>query len=528
MGRYLSILEVSQKQAYIFSSNKLRDNLARSAVIAEITSSEYFSRVIQDPGIYNRKDNLVYAGGGHTVLVFSDLEKAREFNKIVTRTILENFEGIEIFASVMEYRENDENGRRIGPSENLSQLKEQLERKKAVRRASFRQGTFGLAPLDSDTRDRVSDYGAIAIPDSEKTLEKKLMPKKFETTYKLEELGGSKGDNNFIAVVHLDGNGMGNRINDYYESLKGEDWEEFRRHVREYSDTIDRDYKEAFRQMAQVVAERIESGKLKDLDLEEGHFPVRRIISSGDDMCFVSEGRIGIECSAVLIEKLNAMTNCLDHRPYSACAGVAIVHQKYPFYRAYELAEELCSSAKKFGANLDRQLNKELSDNGASISSIDWHIEMGEIRDTLEETREDYNTLDGRHLEMRPYIVSGPEEILKLEPYRQYSRYFHMMNSFLYTNKNEQYGQLKNLRGVLKQGQEAASYYMDFHKIKEITRDGIQADLSSKEIRAIGTGKATDYEIFHTTADGKSRALMFDAAESIGFFIKLREERAGS
>nr|WP_269849654.1 hypothetical protein [Methanosarcina horonobensis] len=31
----------------------------------------------------------------------------------------------------------------------------------------------------------------------------------------------------------------------------------------------------------------------------------------------------------------------------SSCAGVAITKTKYPFYRGYELAEDLCKNAKK-------------------------------------------------------------------------------------------------------------------------------------------------------------------------------------
>ena len=38
MSRYLTILEVSGKQNYIFSSNKLKDNVHRSAEIAYMTS----------------------------------------------------------------------------------------------------------------------------------------------------------------------------------------------------------------------------------------------------------------------------------------------------------------------------------------------------------------------------------------------------------------------------------------------------------------------------------------------------------
>ena len=88
--------------------------------------------------------------------------------------------------------------------------------------------------------------------------------------------------------------------------------------------------------------------------------------------------------------------NSEDKTGYAACGGIAVVHQKYPFYKAYELAEMLCSNAKKFGASLSED------GTGRDISAIDWHIEFGEIKDTLEEIRQDYQTLDGKRMELRP------------------------------------------------------------------------------------------------------------------------------
>ena len=60
----LDILEVSQKQAFIFSSNKLRENVSNSAAIAYVTDSAFF----EDSGApYDETKNLVYSGGGHSL-----------------------------------------------------------------------------------------------------------------------------------------------------------------------------------------------------------------------------------------------------------------------------------------------------------------------------------------------------------------------------------------------------------------------------------------------------------------------------
>ena len=159
-----------------------------------------------------------------------------------------------------------------------------------------------------------------------------------------------------------------------------------------FSESIDENFKEAYKEMTEVVAKNLEEDlkkeegdrKFKDLKLSNNHFPVRRIITAGDDICFVTEGRLGLECAAAFIKALGKTRNAVDHKSYSACAGVAIVHQKYPFYRAYELAELLCSNAKKFGASYS------VDGSGKDVSAIDWHIEFGEMSDSLEAIRKKF------------------------------------------------------------------------------------------------------------------------------------------
>lgn len=94
--RYLTILEVSQKQAYIFQSNELKKNILNSAVIAWIMDAAYLEETAGDKELFNQEENLVYSGGGHTVLEFPTQEQAVGFVKIITKAIRENYPGIEV------------------------------------------------------------------------------------------------------------------------------------------------------------------------------------------------------------------------------------------------------------------------------------------------------------------------------------------------------------------------------------------------------------------------------------------------
>ena len=146
MKKLLLIMEVSQKQAYIFKNKELKKNIDASYTIDEITSSGYFNKYF--PEYYNEEKNLVYSGGGHTILVFdNDVEEndntgkenqAVRFAKKLSKQIFCDYDGLEVFIKIMDYDEKAE------PSENIQNLIKMLEEKKAIRRASFRQGTFGM------------------------------------------------------------------------------------------------------------------------------------------------------------------------------------------------------------------------------------------------------------------------------------------------------------------------------------------------------------------------------------------------
>lgn len=59
MDRVLTILEVSRKQDYIFSSKKLRENADRSNEIAYVTGSEFFRESAKN--LYDEQRNMVVA-----------------------------------------------------------------------------------------------------------------------------------------------------------------------------------------------------------------------------------------------------------------------------------------------------------------------------------------------------------------------------------------------------------------------------------------------------------------------------------
>ena len=334
--------------------------------------------------------------------------------------------------------------------------------------------------LDSEKKEKEAEQRK---KDAENRREKRIREEKkkiqeeetthYELVTQLEKLGGNKDDNNFIAVVHIDGNLMGKKVQENDEELRKildgisdpeKKLDMYREKKQEFSEKIDKLFKGAYSDMQDAVKKQIENGNLKDLSLEEVvngekqiNFPVRRIITAGDDICFVSEGKIGIECA---VEYMKALWKRSEGEN-SACAGVAIVHQSYPFYKAYEIAESLCSSAKKYNASLDKE-------GCANACAIDWHIEYGEMYGGLDEIRKHYVDADGKSILARPYFVCGKPEYEGKAGNRTYANFKQTMEEMEYALHNKCEDEedrmiarrkLKELRTYLKESEEAVDAY---------------------------------------------------------------------
>lgn len=504
MGKTLMILEVSRKQDYIFSSKEMRENVRRSDEIVYVTSGEFFQTAA--PELYC-EENMVFAGGGHTVLCFADETAATAFAQKISETALREHPGMELFIKQLPYDDAK------APGENLKALTEALEAKKSRRRGVFTRTSLGVEALGSVNWKPISDRKRADFP-----LPNPVPPPdgwEYPT-----EFNALTGKDNFIAVVHIDGNAMGKRVINLYAKENAKGWDEFRKAASAFSEGIQKDFETAFSEMAVALAGQMEALN-KKLELDAGVLPLRKIILAGDDVCFVTAGSVGLECARVFLEKLSALTNAQDGKRYAACAGVALVHKKYPFHQAYDLAEQLCSSAKKYGA--------EINDDGR-VSAMDWHIEFGQLKDGLAALREDYETEDGNRLELRPVTVIVPEGVdagAKTGGVRTYD-FFRGMSLAIHGEKGKTArGKIKDLREAFKQGEVESRFFMQDKEIGDLLYHAFSTEHGSEAIHAAGellrSGESLDKEAFREI-DGTKRCLYFDAIELIDHCVFFDEE----
>lgn len=512
------------------------------------------SKVLKDTS-YSDEKNMVYAGGGHTILEFADKDEARHIVGTLTERIYRDFDGLSVFAITVAYEEGQ------SVRWNMENLARELERKELLRENSFHQGSYGIEKIDANTldvtcQDKISEEKdwvtrrELGKDEEGKRAFEEFYPAGYQIVSKFEELGGRKNESNFIAVVHIDGNGMGKRIENLYSKVYQRRfmaqyasadeiaWEDMKPCLRCFSEGIDRAYKESFKEMTEEVGKALQGGSLKEKlnlkgnpekekveeeDTKEERFPVRRVITAGDDICFVTEGRIGIECARIFIEKLCEKENPADGGKYSACAGVAIVHTKYPFYRAYELAERLCGHAKKVNAKISAE------DNGGSISSIDWHIEFGEIGDSIEDIRRKYVTADGNVLQIRPYIIQAPAHIIAGHLARRYHCFRSGMACLLKNIGVYGKGKIKELCGALKNGENAARNYLKFYRMENLVRDNsyILDEGKALDWLKLFTGTEKDIQPFIELEDGKKHSVLYDMIELMDYYLLVEGEEKG-
>lgn len=492
----LMILEVSRKQDYIFRARELKNNIRRSAEIAYVTGSAFFQT--EAPALYTEEENLVYAGGGHTVLQFESRNQAVQFARAVTEAAVRRFPGMEIFVRILPY------DRGKTPGENLTALSAALEEKKARRQASFHWQDTGVTAKCDEAGETAGVENSLQPPPQWE------YPDRFDLV---------AGKDNFVAVVHIDGNAMGSRVARLYRQ-NSSDWDSCRRALRNFSDGIQQDFEQAMLDTAYALLAAAPAA------MQPPYLPLRPVILAGDDVCFVCAGSLGLECARLFLEHLTDKTNAEDHQPYAACAGVALVHLKYPFHAAYNLAEQLCANAKKFGASMDA---------AGGVSAMDWHIEYGQLKDTLREIRADYMAEDGSRLELRPVVVAAPG--VEEERLRQQTGEVRSWRFFRALCRNLQAGmrfvprsKVKQLRTAFRQGELEAEFAIRSLQISDILYHVFNAkyDTPAERMKIYRQSDALEKirgeKTAYRTVAGVRRCLFFDAIELIDHCTFLQEE----
>ncbi len=214
-----------------------------------------------------------------------------------------------------------------------------------------------------------------------------------EKYYKLNEnildnMVEEKGVDSNLAVVYIDGNGMGAKVEEVTRNKSN--YEECASALRKFSNSIQELYVEA------GIVHAIE------LPINKGN-SFRIVVSAGDEINFIVKAKDAFDCAKNYMDKLRRHNyefneNTLEEKTKaSACVGIAVFNSHAPYAEAYRIAEECCESGKK------KMKYAELG----CASFIDFHICQGAIGTSLESIRMEENG----DIISRPWLLWKEEEL---------------------------------------------------------------------------------------------------------------------
>lgn len=485
-------------QKYIYAGNLLRTNIGASYIVdriffdvlvegtlKKIFPEEDFSSA-KDSAWEIDKDNekpwatmknccVAYIGGGNALLLFSpENDKSVEVVKDFTRRLLVERPGLKVGAAHGKltltdgklnqddinalYTELKKNQNNIFPAVNVpytgltlsceidSEAANFCDTQKKVKPSNeirfYSQETAVKAKFSDDANKNLKNRfdKIFAVKNFS------IHMKDFDFPLSVDELG-QKEQENYFSIIHVDGNNMGLKF-------RGCSTLEDRRKL---SREIRRKTEGAFAELLLKIISAKNSGLFdKCLDLKENFLPIRPLIIGGDDVTFICPANFAIIFTQTLMELMNAETpeNSPEHltqktsRQMDCCAGVAILPTNYPFFRGYELAEQLCDAAKK-----------SMRENSVKNTSwLDFAILHGEQAPTLEQIRKNEYSGARGNLHFGPYQVANSNAQNKNLRRKNIENLLSCTAQFSYGVMA--HGKVKELRSVLQRGKDDAAKFL--------------------------------------------------------------------
>lgn len=427
----LAMYDVRGKQEYIFKTNKLKEIVGGSCIIRDCfkeylfpSAEEYMRRKAKKEGIplsddavcgiynYNDSENepeyiseinkgkefsqkafermmqdekcaaryageVVYEGGGNFFVLYKDKETCIEINKIFTRKLLKELYTLKVLCTYIEL-ENGlvnfiEDRKKLYEKHRISEAEESVIC--PVNTLPFVQvdevTSLPLTKYNENTRKKVSTEAEAKLAKHLDVYNEKYGEKD------LDKLVTRKGEESLLAVVYIDGNNMGAKV----QNVLGREtsYDQCVKKLRETSEFIQKNYVEdRIKDIDQMLEEKAKKGKKKT--------GKRLVVFAGDEINLICNARDAYDIAKTYLKGLHQVSWKDSTEPCSACAGIAIFHSHAPYAQAYKIAEECCESGKTRMKKLEKAREKE--GKSKEVCYIDVHYCQKGIGMSLDDIRE--------------------------------------------------------------------------------------------------------------------------------------------
>jgi hypothetical protein len=314
--QYLYGASVQGIQGFIFETNKLQEIVGASEIVKKIERD--FEKEYTPLSILRN-------AGGSIKAVFGQKE-AQEIVKNFPKKVMQQAYGITISQAMVamegEFAEQDKADKEV----------ERLLRIQRNRPTTPLDFSLGIMKFNPSTSKPVVGYSKkndsldMASQQKREAYSKWFNKKRAKNPnfQELKDIGAFSNEKNKIAVIHADGNGLGQIL-----PLLGDT-------LSEFSVALDKATKKAFE------------------DAKDETMQIRDVILGGDDMIVICNANDALEFTKNFLEnfeketeQIKAIQNLKGFSKLTACAGIAYTNEKYPFHYAVDLAEALCGQAKK-------------------------------------------------------------------------------------------------------------------------------------------------------------------------------------
>ena len=306
MSKYLYGASVQGIQGFIFATNKLQEIVGASEIVKSVANE-----FLKISGYREDNKNILINTAGNIKAIFDNREDCQEVVLELGKIIQQKAYGISISQAVVKF-----DGEAVDYIDKLeTNLK--IQRNRPAIPLDMSINVMKLNPRTA--KPLVNKDSDMA------TMQKLEANKKFyqdnPSVTEFKDFSYMKNSKGKIAVIHIDGNGLGKLIPQLGEKLSA------------FSIALDKATKKAVK------------------DAKNDSMFIREVIVGGDDVTVICNANDALEFTKNFLQNFEDNTKEIEELDgiqdkLTACAGIAYCNEKYPFHYAVDLAEALCGVAK--------------------------------------------------------------------------------------------------------------------------------------------------------------------------------------
>lgn len=337
MHKYYYGLAIYSIQEYIFETNKLKEIIGASEIVEMVCKTafqEQFSSFLTEATI------LLQAAGNVRCLFSIDAANLDSFKKAYaefSKKLTLAYPELK-FCQAIHVVENHQEITK----ETIDTLDKALSTKKQ-QPVSYPRLTFmGVQRNQRTGKIQSIENKAYDLATLKKNANKDgrlLLQKlhKINATFP-KELKEIASEQSYIALVHIDTNGLGNFIKTLTKQYQKSEA------LKEFSNAVE----SATINAVTTAIQETFSEQLKESE-ELQTIPFRPVLIGGDDITIIIKAEKALNFTKTYItafEKNTKEIKVTKGEGFTACAGIAFTKQKFPLHYTANLVEELCKSAK--------------------------------------------------------------------------------------------------------------------------------------------------------------------------------------